>query len=310
MELTPYYYKAYGLSIASEIPLPPLKITAPTTVDLTIRREQLPESPPLESTKIYRAGLNARFAQRGLDHLWLNWSPLISFMALKGEELLVDTTQTDEDLVSLFTLSEALGLILFQKGYFLLHGSAVRIGDKGVVFLGEPGAGKSTTVAACAQKGYTVISDDMVCIQVNEEGNLLLIPAFSQIKIWQRTVDGLQLHQEKMAPVREGVDKFSWHDSITFEENAVPLTAIFVLLPPNEPGSTTDQIPASQVPVELLHHFPLADALLNGKSLEDYFKKSVAIAQTIPLFRMSRPANFAALYEFVTHLKLTYCHER
>lgn len=305
MDLSPYYYKAYGLSIASEIPLPPLKPTATTTVDLTIRREKLPESPPLDSTKIYRAALNARFAQKGPDCLWLDWSPLVSFMALEGKELLVDTTQTDEELVSLFTLSEALGLILFQKGLFLLHGSAVRIGNKGVVFLGEPGAGKSTTVAACVQKGYTVISDDMVCIHANETGNLLLIPAFSQLKIWQNTIDGLQLHQEKMAPVREGVDKFSWHDSIKFEENAVPLTEIFVLLPPNEPGSTTNPTPASQVPVELLHHFPLADALLNGKALENYFKKSVAIAQNIPLFRMSRPANFAALYVFVAHLKST-----
>ncbi|WP_020607024.1 hypothetical protein [Spirosoma spitsbergense] len=303
MDLTPYHYKAYGLSIASEIPLPPLPTSVPTTADLTIRREQLPGRPPVEATKIYRAGLNARFAQQGLDYLWLDWSPLISFTAVSGNELLVDTTQTDEDLVSLFTLSEALGLILFQKGYFLLHGSAVRIGSKGVVFLGEPGAGKSTTVAACAQKGYTVISDDMVCIQVNETGNLLLIPAFPQIKIWQSTIDGLQLHREKMAPVREGVDKFSWYDSIKFEENAVPLTAIFVLLPPRKPGSTTDPIPASRVPVELLHHFPLADALLKGKSLEDYFKKSVAIAQTIPLFRMSRPADFAGLHEFVTFLK-------
>ena len=306
MELTPYHYKAYGLSIASEIPLPPLKTTPTTTADLTIKRGQLPDRPSVESTKIYRAGLNARFAQQGPDYLWLDWSPLVSFMAVSGNELIMDTTQTDDNLISLFVLSEALGLILFQKGYFLLHGSAVCIGDKGVVFLGEPGAGKSTTVAACAQKGYTIISDDMVCIQVNETGNLFLIPAFPQIKIWQHTVDGLQLHQQKMAPVREGVDKFSWHDSITFEENAVPLTAIFVLLSPHEPGSTPDPIPASQVPVELLHHFPLADALLNGKSLEDYFKKSVAIAQNIPLFRMSRPANFAALYEFVAHLKSTY----
>ena len=306
MELTPYYYKAYGLSIASAIPLPPLKTTAPIATDLVIRREKLPESPPLESTKIYRAGLNARFAQKGLDCLWLDWTPFVSFLALKGEKLLVDTPRTEEDLVSLFTLSEALGLILFQKGYFLLHGSAVRIGDKGVVFLGEPGAGKSTTVAACAQQGYTVISDDMVCIQVDETGRLLLIPAFPQIKIWQSTVDGLELHQEKMAPVREGVNKFSWHDSIEFEENAVPLTQIFVLLPPNEPGNATGPLPASQVPVELLQHFPLADALLNGISLEDYFKKSVAIAQTIPLFRMRRPATFTALHEFVAHLTSTF----
>ena len=75
------------------------------------------------------------------------------------------------------------------------------------------------------------------------------------------------------------------------------------------PGTTTDPIPASQVPVELLHHFPLADALLEGASLADYFKKSVAIAKTIPLFRMSRPADFTALHAFVAHLTLLYRHD-
>lgn len=306
MELTTYYYKAYGLLIASDIPLPPLKtITPTTTVDLTITCRKLPESPPLKTTKIYRAGLNASFAQDRLDYLWLNWSPLISFLAIRGHELVIETTQTDLHIISLFTLSEALGLILFQKGYFLLHGSAVRIGSEGVVFLGEPGAGKSTTAAACAQKGYTVIADDLVCIQLKKPGVPVLIPAFPQIKIWQRTIDGLQLHQEKLTPVREGIDKFSWHSSVEFDENTVPLKEIFVLLPPNQTESSTDRLATSQIPVELLRHFPLADALLNGKALEAYFKQSVIIAQNSPLFRINRPIDFTSLHNFVANLPLT-----
>ncbi len=308
MELTPYFYRAFGLSIASDFLLPPLiahpKPTAP--IDLTIKRGQLPKRPFFASSKAYRAGINAQFAQTERNDLWLDWPPLISFMAVNGKELIVETTQTDEHVISLFTLSEALGLILFQKGYFLLHGSAIRLGDAGVVFIGEPGAGKSTTVAAFAGKGYSVISDDMVCIRLGMSGCHQLIPAFPQIKIWDSSVKGLQLHQETMTPVREGVDKFSWHESITFEEEAIPLKQIFALLPPDEPGSGSAPIPSSQVPVELLHHFPLPDTLLAGKALKDYFEKSVAIAQTTPLYRMSRPADFTALRAFVDHLSTTY----
>ncbi len=308
MELTPYFYKAFGLSIASDFLLPPLAACPKPTVaiDLTIKRGQLPPKPSFVSSKAYRAGINAQFAQTESDRLWLDWPPLISFMAVNGNELIVDTTQTDDHIISLFTLSEALGLILFQKGYFLLHGSAIRIGNAGIIFIGEPGAGKSTTVAAFAGKGYSVISDDMVCIRLSLTGYHQLIPAFSQIKIWESSVKGLQLQQETMTPVREGVDKFSWHESITFEEEAVPLKQIFVLLPPNEPGSGPAPIPSSQVPVELLHHFPLPDTLLTGKALKDYFEKSVAIAKTTPLYRMSRPANFMALHAFVDHLSTTH----
>lgn len=307
MELTRYFYKAFGLSIASDFLLPPLTAYPQPTAatDLIIKRGQLPQRPSFASSKAYRAGINAQFVQTESNDLWLDWPPLISFMAVNGNELIVETTQTDDHVISLFTLSEALGLILFQKGYFLLHGSAIRIGDAGVIFIGEPGAGKSTTVAAFAGKGYSVISDDMVCIKPSVTGDHQLIPAFSQIKIWESSVKGLQLHQETMTPVREGVDKFSWHESILFEEEAVPLKQIFVLLPPNEPGSGDAPIPSSQVPVELLHHFPLPDTLLTGEALKDYFKKSVAIARTTPLFRMSRPADFTTLYAFVDQLSAT-----
>lgn len=302
----PYFYRAYGLSITSDFLLPPLPLCPYTTVtDLTIRRGQLPARPSFVSSKAYRAGINAQFAQVEQNQLWLNWPSLFTFMALNGNELIVDTNQTDDQLISLFILSEALGLILFQKGYFLLHGSAVRIGDEGVLFLGEPGAGKSTTVAAFAGKGFSVISDDMVCIRPGIAGNHQLIPAFSQIKIWESTVIGLQLQQQSMTPVREGMNKFSWHESTSFDEEAIPLNRIFVLLPPNEPGNVATPLPSSQVPVELLHHFPLPDALLAGEGLKDYFEKSVAIARNTPLFRMSRPADFTALHTFVDHLTAT-----
>ncbi|GAB4022938.1 hypothetical protein GCM10028808_71920 [Spirosoma migulaei] len=306
MELTRYYYTAYGLTIGSEIQLPPLKEVTPKPVDVVIRRGALPESPPLQPTKIYRAGLQAKFAQNGPQQLWLNWAPILSFMVVNGQELVLDTTQTDEDLLSLFTLSEALGLILFQRGYFLLHGSAIHLNGKGVVFLGEPGAGKSTTVAAFAQGGVSVISDDMVCIQVNATGPSLVLPAFPQIKIWENSVTGLQIEKDGLTAVREGVNKFSWHDSIVFNENPVTLDQIFVLTAPNELAGTSFQVPKHQIPIELISYFPLADSLLQGTPLKDYFEKSTTLAHSVPVIKLSRPADFSRLHAFVDDLKTTF----
>ena len=298
------FYTAYGLTIGSEIALPPLTETTPAPVDLTIKRQVLPVGSAWQSTKIHRAGLHAQFAQNGPDQLWLNWSPLAVFRATNGNELALDTSHTDEGLLSLFTLSEAIGLILFQKGYFLLHGSAIQLRNKGIVFLGEPGAGKSTTVAAFAQKNVAVLSDDMVCIRLDERGEPWLIPAFPQIKLWEKSVDGLQLAKTDLDPVREGANKFSWHDSVSFGFSPVPLAQIFVLTPPNESRAVIDLLPTSQIPVELLRYFPLADALLQGEPLKSYFEKTVAIARTTPVCRMPRPANFTALYEFVAQLTI------
>ncbi|GAB3881785.1 phosphoenolpyruvate carboxykinase (ATP) [Spirosoma agri] len=303
MEVSFTYYTAFGLTIGSEIALPYLKEVPATAVDLTIKRGHVPVSPPLEPTKVYRSGLNARFAQNDSECFWLDWSPLMTFMAVGGNELILDTEQTDEDLLALFTLSEAIGLILFQKGYFLLHGSAIQLNDKGVVFLGQPGAGKSTTVAAFAQTGIPVLSDDMVCIRLSEGQRPMIIPAFSQIKLWQNAVDGLNLDKTNLAPVREGLTKFSWHESVSFAETAVPLQQIFVLEPPDQAENTPIPVAKSQLPIEFLNHFPLPDSLLTGRLLKEYFEKSSLVADSIPLYKLSRPATFPKLHEFVQQLK-------
>ena len=306
MKSTRHYYTAYGLTIDSAIPLSYLKEIQPTQADVTIGRGQLPPAPPWQDTKLYRAGLQAQLAHQGPDQIWLDWGPVGQFMATNGNELLVDTTTTDEGLLSLFTMSEAIGLLLFQRGYFLLHGSAIQLNDKGVVFVGQPGAGKSTTVAAFANKGVSVMSDDLVCIRVNEVGKPSLVPAFSQIKIWEKSVDGLQIAKGELDLVREGANKFSWHESVSFEENTIPLDHIFVLTPTDQSSGTSSEVPMSQRPIELLSYFPLPDSLLQGKSLKDHFEKSIRIAHTTPISKLSRPADFAKLYEFVDYLKTTY----
>ncbi|GAB3943448.1 hypothetical protein GCM10028805_09700 [Spirosoma harenae] len=303
------YYTAYGLSIGSEISLPPLieKMSGP--IDVLIRRGKLPISKTKRLSKIYRAGFQAHFAQNGFQELWLHWEPLMSFMAINGSELVIDTALIDENLVSLFTLSEAIGLILFQRGYFLLHGSAIQINNRGAVFLGEPGAGKSTTAAAFAQKDVSVVSDDLVCISIDESGQPFLIPAFSQIKVWQTVVDGLQLAKNELVPVREGTTKYSWHKPGIFTESAVPLERIFILNQSRKSEWPMMQLPKHQVPIALLRHFPLPDSLLEGKVLKDYFDNSVALAHSVALFNMNRPADFANLQAFADELKTEMSHE-
>lgn len=72
--------------------------------------------------------------------------------------------------VRLFTLGSAWGALGYQRGWAMLHGSAV-LGPKGaVLFCGPQGAGKSTMAAALAQRGLPLVSDDLCRVEPGQPG--------------------------------------------------------------------------------------------------------------------------------------------
>jgi hypothetical protein len=91
-----------------------------------------------------------------------------------------------ENTVS-YVLGPVLGVVLRLRGVTSLHASAVSIGDRGVVFVGQTGTGKSTTAAAFARQGYGVISDDIVAL-AESEGAFYLMPAFPHLCLWPESV--------------------------------------------------------------------------------------------------------------------------
>ncbi len=60
-----------------------------------------------------------------------------------------------------------LNKILFRMGYMRLHASAVALDDKVSVFIGDRGAGKSSTCAFLAGRGALVLADDDVFLNYN-----------------------------------------------------------------------------------------------------------------------------------------------
>ena len=85
-------------------------------------------------------------------------------------------TLTIEDAAT-YLLGPVLGLLLRLRGVTCLHASAVTFDDSAVAFAGCEGAGKSTTAAALARRGHSVISDDIVAI-TERDGAFFVFPAY------------------------------------------------------------------------------------------------------------------------------------
>ncbi|WP_025762252.1 serine kinase [Dyadobacter tibetensis] len=303
------YYKAYGLSIRAQIPLPELSIGESTEKpDLKVVLTTI-SLPKLKKTNIHRRGVRADFGINEQGDLILHWQGVANFQAMGGHTLGVEPLVDDENIISLFTVSEALGLILFQRGLFLLHASSVQVGDEAWCFMGQPGAGKSTTAAAFIKAGSPLLSDDLTAIQFDDRGQPWIIPAYPQLKIWETTVHGLNYDSKNLAPVSEGVNKFSFQPKEGFQHDPLPLKRVFFLHKArNRPYM--DGLSAASIPVELLKHFPLPLSLVQNDALKDHFSQSFLISRHAALWRKRRDKSFSALEDWVAQVNLNVMESR
>jgi hypothetical protein len=130
-----------------------------------------------------------------------------------------------------YLVGPILGLVLRLRGAVCLHASAVSIDDRSIVFVGSEGAGKSTTAAAFARQGFSVLSDDIVAL-VERERQFHVLPAYTRINLWPDSVKLLYGSPDALPQIMPDWEKrfLKLEDGeARFEERALPIGAIYVL---------------------------------------------------------------------------------
>jgi hypothetical protein len=130
-----------------------------------------------------------------------------------------------------YLLGPVLGLLLRLRGITCLHASAVAFEDRTVAFVGQTGAGKSTTAAAFARQGYGVMSDDIVAL-VEREGAFHVMPAYPHLCLWPESVEMLYGSSEALPRFIPDLDKRRLdlgEQGTRFESRCLPLGAIYIL---------------------------------------------------------------------------------
>ncbi len=298
MGLKKYY--AFGLTIASEVNFDGVLTEVNTSPDVWIKLGKISESPQ-RKTKIYRQGMNACFGLKD-EALILNWNNILKFKIRCGSEIIVDANNVDLISLQIFTLSEALGMILWQRGIFLLHGSAVFKNKESTVICGVSGAGKSTTALAFNRENYSVLTDDLVAIQkINNE--FYVIPAFDQLKIWADGLEGFDITKDDLDRSSEGTNKYLIKSAQNSSKTGpVPLKNILFLKKSSKTQSLI-KLEAKEVLSKLTAYFPLPTALLKKDGLIKHFIFSSGLAKSIQAYDFYRPKDISSLIQFVRTFK-------
>jgi hypothetical protein len=234
-----YRYTAFGLNILANQPIPELIAVAGAadpdiTISIGVRPDVRDESrsvigaePPAEGgeeRRVYRlspSGMVAFcfsdgtefFVTPGADHIWTTWR----------------APYTVEDMAT-YLLGPILGYVLRMRHTVALHASAIAVGDRAIAFVGGAGAGKSTTAASFALKGFSVLADDVSAIDHNGDG-FSVRPAYPHLRLWPASVTSLLGDVDSLRPITPNWDKrdFQLLKYQAFNTSPLPLAAVYLL---------------------------------------------------------------------------------
>lgn len=213
-------YLAFGEVIETDINFDGTLLEATAQKTVSIAKSRI-NADSRRLTEVHRQGIQARFGFTE-DGAILVWDSIVKFKVSKST-IQYENLGCDEKTLKLFTLSEAIGIALFLKGNFVLHGSCILINDEAQIFIGEPGAGKSTTATAFWKAGKIILSDDLSIIKFIDNKPYVL-PAFPRLKVWKDALNGLGIDTK-------GGTKYLIQPSLEkFPRELIPLESITVLL--------------------------------------------------------------------------------
>ncbi|HEX3943108.1 MAG TPA: AAA family ATPase [Rhizomicrobium sp.] len=287
------HYLISGLRVCSEIVLPgAIPQNAESECDVVVRRGFIaPEILGTNSSRTYHVAESVFFYEV---------PDLARFRVSHGREILVDVVdEPKESEAALFVLT-VFGALLYQRNYLALHGSAVAINGNAVIFCGPSGAGKSTLAASLVNEGYEFLSDDLCRVDFDSGGRPVLFPDGRTLKLWEDSLDHLQLAHSKGAALRSNLAKFFVSPGRLNAMVTLPLGAVYIL------GDSTSAIGMNITDADSIRSLALLrqnayhPELLAQMGLEaNFFQNALRMLRYLKVFSIDRPRAFSEIRQDV-----------
>ena len=276
------FYKAYGLTIRSDIELPALPQVGGPVYDIDFRAGPVTPGDGGETKFRNWEASEGRF----LAHFYNVCRVLVT----GGDSVVYDRLPGNDDsqIVSVL-LGTCLAAILMQRRVLPIHSCCVLTERGAVLVMGPSGAGKSTTLGGLLELGLPMLADDVTGLTLDAHGRPIAVPAFPAIRLWQDSLDRLGHVSTGLPRVRSDMEKF-YLPASSFHNQPEPIRGIVRLAPSNgehlriEPIDTADQ-------VETLSRFIFRKNFIDGMKLRRFaFEHVASTVNAVTMLKAVRPA--------------------
>ncbi|WP_322417616.1 serine kinase [Mesorhizobium huakuii] len=288
------YYQAYGLTIASDVALPELEPAEPAAADILIAIGTIDmPKPSSEAATIFR------FES---DRQYLAWHAVGAFLISDASRIDIEPAPgVDDALLAFPLLGPVMALLLHQRGLLVLHASAIAVAGSGAIFMGDKGAGKSTTASALIRAGHELLTDDVVALDLARPDAPMIVPGFPQIKLAADAAAAISLDQAELRPqVHPAIEKVQHRLHGAFSGCMVPATGIYVLERGTKAAITPlPGIAALPAIIKFSYVTRFGRAALSDDFAALHLRQCSAIANHVGVFRLEVPTGLDRIGEAV-----------
>ncbi len=237
-----YRCSIYGLGVISDRAIPGVPPSTIASEDVRISFGSLPawldEVTAMQVETSYVADYKSECGEPALRVFRVLDGKYYRFCYADETEFVIDNAGSEvwaawrepltiEDTAT-YLLGPVMGFVMLLRGVVCLHASAIAIGDEAIALLGPAGSGKSTTAAAFAERGYSILAEDVVTL--DDRGDHFLVrPGYPCIRLWPAAVKALYGSETHLPKLTPNWDKCYLDLTGNFQRDPLRLAAIYHL---------------------------------------------------------------------------------
>ncbi len=220
----------------------------------------------------------------------LNVPDVARYFMVNGRKAFIEpAANADKDEVRLVLCMTPLAAMLYQRGIPAFHAAAAATPQGAVLLAGDSGAGKSTLLTALLKRGWTMLADDLAAVDMDEQGNPVVLPTIPDIQLWPDAMEKMAITAPPSPSPNNDKRIKVLSLSNRFTSDPKPLRAMYWLSVHNKDEIEIKELEGAErfrALGTLSYNSHIADALLDRAV---YFRKAAAISRATPIRRLYRP---------------------